>query len=87
MRDEKFEKMFSSTWYEIFFMVPSLMMGGMVFFLIGIGLTDNLNCYVLVAVALSIITGIFSAFRKKILLQEEKLTQLKQKLDSLNDAS
>ena len=45
------------------------------------------SALVIVASALAISTGIFSAFRKKILLQEEKINNLQQQIKSLVDGS
>ena len=82
IQEEQFEKRFSSKWYEAYFMLPSLMVSVMVFFMIWLGAPGNESSLVMVtsasvfvAIALAISTGIFSAFRKKILLQEEKNQQ------------
>ena len=45
------------------------------------------SALVIVASALAISTGIFNAFRKKILLQEEKINNLQQQIKSLVDGS
>lgn len=52
-------------------MLPSLMVFGMVFLMIWLDATTNLSSIVNVATALAVGTGVFSAFRKKILLPEE----------------
>ena len=94
IQEEQFEKRFSSKWYEAYFMLPSLMVSVMVFFMIWFGAPGNESSLVMVtsasvfvAIALAISTGVFSAFRKKILLQEEKINNLQQQIKSLVDGS
>ena len=74
-------------------MLPSLMVSVM-FFMIWLGAPGNesslvmvTSALVIVVIALAISTGIFSAFRKKILLQEEKINNLQQQIKSLVDRS
>ena len=64
------------------------------FFMIWLGAPGNesslvmvISASVFVAIALAISTGIFSAFRKKILLQEEKINNLQQQIKSQVDGS
>ena len=90
IQEKQFEKRFSSKWYEAYFMLPSLMVSVMIWF----GAPGNKSSLVMVtsasvfvAIALAISTGIFSAFRKKILLQEEKINNLQQQIKSLVDGS
>ena len=75
-------------------MLPSLMVSAMVFLLIWLGAPGNesslvmvTSALVIVVIALAISTDIFSAFRKKILLQEEKINNLQQQIKSLVDGS
>ena len=73
-------------------MLPSLMVSVMVFFMIWLGAPGNesslvmvTSALVIVVIALAISTGIFSAFRKKILLQEEKINKLQEQINSQED--
>ena len=90
IQEKQFEKRFSSKWYEAYFMLPSLMVSVMIW----LGAPGNesslvmvISASIFVAIALAISTGIFSAFRKKILLQEEKINNLQQQIKSLVDGS
>lgn len=85
MQEEQFEKRFSSKWSEVLFMLPSLMVLGIIFFMLWLGATPDVPVLIIVAGPLSVIQIIFTAFRKKILLQEEKIHKLQEQINLQDD--
>ena len=82
MQEEQFEKRFSSKWSEVLFMLPSLMVLG---FMLWLGTTPDVPVLIIVVGPLTLIQIILTAFRKKILLQEEKINKLQEQINSQED--
>ncbi len=87
MQEEQFEKRFSSKWSEVLFMLPSLMVLGVIFFMLWLGATPDVPVLIIVMGPLTLIQIIFTAFRKKILLQEEKINMLREQINLKEDAT